>query len=77
MYEQWCSNSSIWDEDALKHLDKYLNFYKLAQVIVALPLIQKFIDKKNLLFCQLDYRIFREINNTLKFITRNSFIKER
>ena len=71
-------NSSIWDEDALKHLDKYLNFYKIGSGdLTALPLIQKFIDKKKPIILSTGLSDFREINNTLKFITKNSFYKKR
>ncbi len=55
-------NSSIWDEDALKHLDKYLNFYK---------------DKKKPIILSTGLSNFREINNTIKFITKNSFYKKK
>lgn len=71
-------SSSIWDEDALKHLDKYLNFYKIGSGdLTALPLIQKFIDRKKPIILSTGLSNFREINDTFKFITKNSFYKKK
>jgi|TARA_B110000261_G_C13034916_1_gene337837 N,N'-diacetyllegionaminate synthase len=71
-------NSSIWDEEAFKKLDKYLNFYKIGSGdLTALPLIQKFIDRQKPIILSTGLSDFKEIKNTVNFIKKNSFYKKK
>lgn len=71
-------NSSIWDEEAFKKLDKYLNFYKIGSGdLTALPLIQKFIDRQKPIILSTGLSDFKEIKSTVNFIKKNSFYKKK
>ena len=71
-------SSSIWDEEALKKLDKYLKFYKIGSGdLTAFPLLEKFIKKNKPIILSTGLSNFREIKKSVNFIKSNKFFKKK
>ncbi len=71
-------NSSIWDEEALIKLDRYLKFYKIGSGdLTAFPFLKKFLRRKKPIILSTGLSNFKEINQTVNFIKENNFYKKK
>lgn len=65
--------ASVWDQDALNWIDKYLDFYKIGSGdLTCFPLIEKFAKRGKPIILSSGLSTIKEINQTIKFLVKNN-----
>lgn len=65
--------ASVWDQQALEWIDKYLDFYKIGSGdLTCFPLIKKLAKKGKPIILSTGLSTLREVNQTIKFLIKQN-----